>query len=983
MGSKSKKAAASSNVAANAAPASAEDKQKVRQDSSLLFHEECNLVKDHLLKCESVSTTSPAVKSCLQSLDQLKTTAATVPSSSRPSSKHFVAATSIIRTIILDIPLMLLFGLYLSSELLILLENRYFLPQIKLMEWTDERRNSIELTYYDRHCGLSDVTANSSEALLLPHNVTPSEAERHMLRHGVQIYPQLLQTSTAQAVREYILDRNPKEDGFGVIENKGRFSFGINVNADPSIVQALHEIANHPTLRPALERIVGKNPAVIEFTGITSVYGAGPQHFHQDVVPSGSAFKYARNFLPSYSLFIPLQDISTGMGPTEVCPGTHVCQDSLSDLCTSTAGVRLAKGDQVWKRGYGALVNQQLLHRGTEHQMEGGPERVLFILTFAPRPRFGKNQVETRMIGHSGSYSIKWNQWGHTLSDFGAAKTEMMEPFKTARSLGLYAPSVDAWGWDLVTTASMRIANADAMYTKDDLEEFVTEKEGIWWLPVFLKEPLEDEDGWSEWIVRQTVKIQEFLRDAYKYAFGGYAALMTLMHFVVWLLPSIGSRNVLGRAVVRLMITHGIMALAVYLVLNRVENGQWAKNIKYGKAYVGVYKAGKPRAFGTIPFVTDVLKSDRYSSPYLTSYNKMLDATHPGNQVWADVTSHHANGFSKLSTPIQRDLCANLVHLTKLLEYGRMLTQNEEGNWAEMSGKEAVRACHKDMMMLDHTNDIASRIIVHLDYMISETRHGVWRDQAIHKVHMRDFLIKLQDKVMGLPPPKVSVLRKSVAGFNTNLTASNTTIRVKFLAVPPPPSRAIIEPFEHRLPVPEPLPQMEPPYAGAWIKEGDIVDGQYQGSYNEWYRGRVVSASSNKGNIDVLYDDGELDPGLCRMCVRPHAPYTVDEAISARNHEDTFFGGRIVKVNTNANTTTYDVQTTTNGLMKNVSTANIMRSYSTLTLGARVEAKFQGVGEEWYLARIVAVHDDGSFDVEYDDGDREFEVEPEHIRLAA
>jgi hypothetical protein len=48
-----------------------------------------------------------------------------------------------------------------------------------------------------------------------------------------------------------------------------------------------------------------------------------------------------------------------------------------------------------------------------------------------------------------------------------------------------------------------------------------------------------------------------------------------------------------------------------------------------------------------------------------------------------------------------------------------------------------------------------------------------------------------------------------------------------------------------------------------------------------------------------------------------------------------------------------------------------------------VEAKFQGVGEEWYLARIVAVHDDGSFDVEYDDGDREFEVEPEHIRLAA
>jgi hypothetical protein len=533
----------------------------------------------------------------------------------------------------------------------------------------------------------------------------------------------------------------------------------------------------------------------------------------------------------------------------------------------------------------------------------------------------------------------------------------------------------------MMTVASMRIANGDTGYSEDDLEEFVTEKGGISWLPSFLKEPTAEEDGWSDWIVRQTVKIKDFLRDLYRYAFGVYAAFMTLMHFVVWLFPSIGCRNVLGRASVRLMITHSIMALAVYHVLNRVENGQWAKNIKYGKAYVGVHKADEPTMFGTIPFDTDVLKSDRYSSPYLASYNKMLDATHPGNQVWADVTSHHATGFSKLATQIQRDLCANLVHLTKLLEYGRMLTQNEEGNWAEMPKKEAVRACHKDMMILDHTNDIASRIVVHLDYMISETRHGVWRDQAIHKVHVRDFLIKLQDKVMGLPPPKASVLRKSVAGLNTNVTVANTTMKVKFLAIPPPPSPAIIEPFERRLPVQEPLPEMEPPYAGAWIKEGDIVDGQYKGSYNEWYRGRVVSASCNNGAIDVVYDDGDLDPGLCRMCVRPHLPFAVDEAVAARDDENTFFGGRIVKVHTK--TTTYDIQTMNNGLMKNVSTAHIRRFYSTLKLGARVEAKFQGVGEEWYRAKIVAVHDDGSFDVEYDDGDKEFEVEPEHIRLAA
>ena len=963
-------------------PSQEANPKEAERDPLILVQEECKLMKEHLLKCQDVSAKSSVMKACIAAIEYMQATVVTVVSSPSPRLKHRGGlAIVFLRSLLLDFPLMFLFGLYLSSELLLHFQTHFFFPQIKLMEWTEERKNSIELTYYERHCSINDVSTNRTETLLLPHDISPTDAAHHMIEHGVQIYPHILTASTANAVRNFILDRNPKEENFFVIANKGRFSFGVDVHSDPSIEQALKEIANHASLVPALEQIIGPDPAIIEFTAITSVFGAEAQHFHQDVVPSGSAFKYARNFLPSYSLFIPLQDITSEMGPTEVCPGTHVCQDSARNFCSAGSAVRLANGDQHWKRGFGALVNQQLFHRGTEHVMEGGPERVLFILTLTPRPRWGKNQVEARMIGHSGSYSIKWNQWGHTLSDFGSVKTKMAEPFMTARALGLYAPTTKAWGWDMVTVASMRIANGDNGYSEDDLENFVTVKGGFTWLPIILKEPTKDNDTWPDWIERQTVKIKEYLKYTNKYVVLGYLAFMAVIHIVLWFRPSIGHGHILERAILRLILLYGIVTVALYLVLQRVEKSQWAENIKYGKAFVGVHKADTPLLPGTIPVDLDVLKGDRYSSPYLGSYNDMIQMTHPGNKIWSQVVSHYAQGFSVMPAEIQRDICARIVHSANRVDYGRILTQNEIGNWAVMPNDEAVRVCHKELIQLDDIDDLIGRMVRHLDYMISETRHGVWRDHSIHKVHVKDFLIKLQDKIMSLPKRKTSASRNSMNGLNMNVTVVNSPFGIKFVSTQPPRSTANLKPSSPRIPLSEPKSDLLPPFRSAWIVEGDRVDGQYQGSWNEWYSATVLTVSCNDGVIDAVYDDGMIDPGLCRLCVRPFLPFEIDEPVAARDKDDIFYGGRIVKLYTTTNT--YDIQTTDNGLMKNVSTADIRRFDWTMQRGTRVEAKFQGVGEIWYPGKIIAEHDDGSYDVEYDDGDTEYEVEREHIRIAA
>jgi hypothetical protein len=67
---------------------------------------------------------------------------------------------------------------------------------------------------------------------------------------------------------------------------------------------------------------------VIEYTAITATYGAIDQYDHQDVVPPASAAKFGRTFVPSYTLFIPLQDTTYIMGASHLCPGSHLCSEN-------------------------------------------------------------------------------------------------------------------------------------------------------------------------------------------------------------------------------------------------------------------------------------------------------------------------------------------------------------------------------------------------------------------------------------------------------------------------------------------------------------------------------------------------------------------------------------------------------------------------------------------------------------------------------
>lgn len=339
---------------------------------------------------------------------------------------------SFVRILVLDVPLTVLFASFIFVVGIQHISNKYFIPQIELMSYITTKRELEDSTYYRRHCTTEDVSATSLAPLqLLSGRDTPDSAIEKMLTHGVVTFPErLLSKETCDAARAFIVAENDiHPHQWGLLAGANRHAWGIDMNMDPSIKQIWKELSSNRLFVESVEAIVGKDPAVVEFTAITAKYGAKSQKDHADVMNGASATQQARSFLTSYSLFIPLQDTTKDMGATSICPGTHLCNEGASDACydghrnivmtgekefddddddddnlvletgnTTTSAQMKMKSPPVWEQGTGMMYNQQVIHKGRAHTQVDGPDRVILILTFAPRPTTSRGGLETRII---------------------------------------------------------------------------------------------------------------------------------------------------------------------------------------------------------------------------------------------------------------------------------------------------------------------------------------------------------------------------------------------------------------------------------------------------------------------------------------------------------------------------------------------------------------------------------------------------------
>ena len=719
--------------------------------------------------------------------------------------------------------------------------------------WRYTDRLGGEFTYYERECQAEDLSTLRAADLVVGRDDPAS----HVMEHGFGLVREVLSPRTAARMREFVLRRNADLTAAESIPLDGegnRWSFAIGANEDPAVPDALAEVAAHPVVRPMLEGLLGPDPAVVEITAITSAHGAEHQGWHADVKPLGTAVKYARTFVHSYSLFVALQDTTGDMGATEVCPGTHYCSNDLGGVCARD-GFKVTQGGGTWRAGDALLLNQCAWHRGTAHVDPGAQERAVFIVTFLSRPDFGGS--DHRQLAHGTYFHIRWDMWGHTLRDLTDAPRHMVRPLTWLRSAGLWKPRDRRWGWDWLTVACLRIANDQNGYTPYELVEWV-EEFGAFGLPAFLLGPVSDADGaWQAFLRGTLEQIVRHSALANAAALAAYLALVLLIGLVrsrgrTALEGGGGRAPALGPALGRLLRTHGAIAASALGLVCMVHRSPWSRSLMGGAVLrrpfpeaASVAHPSTPGGPTTTPSRYDVLIGSRFDSRAIGKYNDFLDY-HPGNVLWRSLLSDHAPAFAagEGSALIQSGIAESLARIVRE-QRGRYLLQNEFGDWVRLSSEQSIE--HTRRALLKWTRPVIEGIDQEIAFMLAEARYGSLRETSLAQFHGVRHLLDLRERLLSVGKTSSSQLKDAAGGT---------------------------EPMRSMKPS---LFSLSPPTHSDWttsrelaksnlisIEERDHVLGNFEGS-GVWFEARVRGVADD-GQYHVEYADGDTEAlGLDRI----------------------------------------------------------------------------------------------------------------------
>jgi len=814
------------------------------------------VMEQYIRACPFVSQDGAALRAALSGLKQHARTNPARDNSRRGKEQKTLAEQSVnkrrfvprrmglvLRTLFLDVPILLVLLGHYALNWMDYMHQEYLHDQLNAMVFTKGRR-SKEITYYSRPCDVSDLTTQNGADLFLPKNATSEEAYQHQLKHGFTVFKNVLSEETATNLRNFITARNKDlddDEAIFVIENDNRYSFGLGTE-EPTVTKAMMEIANHPQLRPALEKIMGPNPALIEMTAITSTYGAIDQHYHDDVIPTASAIRYARTFGPSYSIFTVLQNTTTEMGATGACPGTHYCSMGPIDQLCEEEGFQLVGQDGYWETGDSLLMNMNSYHRGSAHTDPDGEDRVMLILTFSPKPH---PRAETRQMSEGITFSLRWDMWGHTLDDLAQAETRMAQPWATLRSLGLYKLPGAEWGIDWITGCSMRMANRDYGFKLDELYEYV-ETGGVRFLPKFLHPTYDEEAGedysWYEYLQDAFMNVLDFWRIVLRTGIPLYIGIFVVFGGTT---SKDGRRlKSIRNALIRLALFWGIAWYLFDAAKKQADRSDWATDIKAKRRYTHMFK--NQEAFGfkktglqTFPYRTDVLVENRYGSEYLALYEDFIDG-HTGNRFFQELLTSAGPAF--LSYPqFLRKAYTDYVVSAVFYNRGRFLDQSAHGAWLWMEDDETHEYVHRQLA--SHSTSMRRKLAKEIRRLSANYMYGPLRKTALSSGHSVPYLRALETKMFGL----------------------DTSVKTEKLL--PVPSKAVFLPHSTvaKLPTRQMLParkggrppafQPQEPEDGAWLVSGEDAEVL---SEDFWYVAQILSIDAH-GDVQVRYATGEFE----------------------------------------------------------------------------------------------------------------------------
>jgi hypothetical protein len=757
------------------------------------------------------------------------------------------------RAIMIDIPLLILFSCFVTLHCIDSIYHRFFIPMFKLSARTLSDKNlRREFTYYNRHCTMHDITTFRADELILSNSTNAEEGVDSMMTHGATLIPQILDVNTAHKLRKFIISRNlaiNKFEKIPVSQGKNRISFGIEATEAPIVSEALRQVSNHLLFRGIIQGLLGIDPALTEITAITAWFGAPDQVWHQDVKEDGSGIKFARTFSHSYSLFIALQDTTEEMGATTLCPGTHYCTNSLIDVCDKYGFPLSGAGPtEVWRAGDGALLNQQVWHKGSKHTDPTALERVIFIVSFIGRPD------PTRQLSRGTYFHQKWLSWGHTLQDLSDPERSMVKPFSVLRALSFWKPKSRNWGYDFITSAVLRISNKQLGVEPDDLPTFQKRViENIFHIPEFLQGTVSPEEdyAWQVYLDETIHKLKGFFKLVNATLLSGYTVVIMIL--------CLKDRSLLPakNATFRMMFSHLLPVLLAWRMMHAVSSKPW--NHEVGKflrppfpSYIE-FEQDDSISDGptTLPTYLDFLIGTRFDASYLGAYNRWLDY-HPGNVVIRTQVEH----CSQMPTALE-SACIEYIHDNK---QGKILQQDwRTGDWRIMSPLDSRRFLQ---ISLKRAQDKS------FDHLISDIAMLIafYRFDATPTVLRKTSIKMLQQLQLKLFPVDDNTLHSPVfhAKPRQNLKLNSFLPKVSHISTAVRVSRLR---NSHRIP--------------CRYKVGQFVWVDYQGE-GELFKGTITSINELEQTLEVAYLDGDEEVDVSFDLVIPEGPLIENGHVSMK-----------------------------------------------------------------------------------------------------
>lgn len=711
------------------------------------------------------------------------------------------------RTILLDLPLLLLLLCHSSLGWIQHVHDSYLRPLLHAANWTEDRA-FVESTYYRRVCTKDDMTTTNPDDLVVPVNATLPEIVDHQLLHGFSMFSSVVSPERANDLRDYVVRRNSliqDNQRLYVIGKQNRYSFTLDPTV-PVVKNAIREI--NDSLRPVLEAILGRNPAILELAVIASSYGAADQFWHQDTQNDLSAQEAANGFLPSFTLFVPLQNTTTGA--THVCPGSHYCGDD--DGFIRTEGFPMVPSTGYWAVGDALLMNQNAYHRGSGHTDPHAPDRVLLTITMAPRPR---QRGETRQVSHGIPFSIGWDFFGHTLDDLLQADRVMTWPWKYMRSLGVYKLPGTEWGVDLVSCTIHRIVNDPNNFNTDAMQALKMRKV-LDWIPQFLQ-PDESETQEIYDFLKGTVdKAEHWVFDTVMDFLRLYLVVLVLA--LIWMEAGF-ARFLSGmiRIVLMLLVVRSLSQSAI----DAVDKSNWAHDVRHGRLYSDPYKLESQSDMlsweTSFPTKFDVLVDIRNDAGHLGIYRHFVKG-HPGNRHLRDMIHRTTKLYLEYPFVFRRGLVTSLIGHVEHRQ-GRFLRQGEYGFWVKMNENQVKDYVEYELFLSGKALRSALRDTI--SSLMADVKYGSMRSWSMSMRHSIPALQCLENKVV-----RLSEEREGQSSFS----AQPRNIAISILREPR--ARALlsgqISTRVERVPSLHPGKPAEEPYDKAWLKSGDITVVQNQ-----------------------------------------------------------------------------------------------------------------------------------------------------------